>query len=295
MFEAHEDKFDFPAMGWLPDVPDLRDYGPETDRVKEISQPLLTRVHQLPAKVDLRPWFSTVENQGRLGSCTAHAAAGVVEYFERRTFHRHIDVSRRFIYKVTRKLLGWTGDTGAFLRTTMAALVLFGAPPERYWPYTDGPGFDEEPPVFVYSLARNYQALTYFRHDPRGAHPSDVLQSLKKYLAAGVPAMFGFAVYSILRHPHVVRNGEIPLPAPRDRMEGGHAVVLAGYDDEKEINHPTAGTRTKGAFLIRNSWGPRWGDRGYGWLPYAYVERRLAQDFWSLLSMEWVDLAKFNL
>ena len=41
------------------------------------------------------------------------------------------------------------GDTGAYLRTTMGAMVLFGVPPEDYWPYTDDEkGFDREPPAF---------------------------------------------------------------------------------------------------------------------------------------------------
>jgi hypothetical protein len=59
---------------------------------------------------------------------------GVLENFERRAFGEYIDGSRLFLYTVTPDLLGWTGDRGAFLRTTMGALGLFGAPPEKYWP-----------------------------------------------------------------------------------------------------------------------------------------------------------------
>jgi C1A family cysteine protease len=80
-----------------------------------------------------------------------------------------VDASRRFVYKTTRSLMRLTGDTGASLRTTMKALVLFGAPPEEHWPYRTRE-FDDEPPAFVYALAANYRALVYFRLDaPFGA------------------------------------------------------------------------------------------------------------------------------
>jgi C1A family cysteine protease len=122
----------------------------------------------LPTRVDLRQWCSPIENQGSLGACTANAAAGIVEYFERRAFGQFTGASRLFVYKTTRELLGWVGDTGAGIRNTMGALALFGVPPEKFWPYTDvtqpGPGgartFDEEPPAFVYELAEHWEAAT---------------------------------------------------------------------------------------------------------------------------------------
>ena len=80
-------------------------------------------------QTDLRAWCSPIEDQGAIGSCTANAAVGLLEYFERKAKNRYIDASRLFLYKAERDLLGWTGDTGAYLRTAMEALVLFGAPP----------------------------------------------------------------------------------------------------------------------------------------------------------------------
>lgn len=100
---------------------------------------------------------------------------GVVEYYENRARGKHLDGSRLFVYKATRNLMGVIGDTGAWLRTTMGALVLCGVPPEKYWPYTDnkqpGPSgqrtFDDEPPSFVYALGDNYEAIRYWCHDPQ--------------------------------------------------------------------------------------------------------------------------------
>jgi C1A family cysteine protease len=246
----------------------------------------------LPPSVDLRPWFSPVENQLNLGSCTANAGAGVVEYFERRAFNRYLDASRLFVYKTTRNYMHQTGDTGAYLRTTMGALALFGVPPEEYWPYHVA-SFDVEPTPFCYSFANNYKAIQYFRLDPAGTATTDVLNNIKKQLAAGIPSMFGFTVYNSISQAN--STGKIPFPASGDRMIGGHAIVAAGYDDSVKIKNQPNGAETTGALRIRNSWGTTWGDAGYGWLPYDYVLRGVAQDFWCLIQANWVNTGNFKI
>jgi len=238
----------------------------------------------VPPKVDLRASFSPVEDQGALGSCTAQAAAGLLEYFERHASGKWTDASRLFLYKVERDLLGWTGDTGAFLRTAMEALVMFGAPPERYWPY-DIAKFDVEPSAFCYAAGSNYKTVKYFRLSPPGTTPAQTLQNIKTYLAAGFPSMFGFPVYPEYDNP--TPGGLIGYPGPSEKPRGGHANVAAGYDDTLNIGNDV------GALLVRNSWGTGWGLGGYGWLSYQYVLRGLATDWWSLISAEWVDTNVF--
>lgn len=280
-------------MGWIPDYPDFRDYTEETEEVKEILLKSSQRIRaELPKSVDLREWCSPVEDQGRLGSCTAHAGAGVIEYYERRSFGKHIDISRLFLYKVTRNLMKVSGDTGAYLRTTMGAIVLFGVPPEEYWPYTDDEKlFDREPHSFLYAFAQNYQGIKYFRHDPPGTSGQTLLGRIKGYLSKGHPVMFGFSVYSSIEQAD--KTGRIPFPSQKERLEGGHAVVAVGYDDDIRIKNKFGDIETRGALLIRNSWGRGWGEEGYGWLPYEYILRGLAKDFWSLLKMEWIDTGQF--
>ena len=294
------------GMGWLPDYPDYRDYTPDSTEVprrfkqmgikpiKELMAQLKIKdAKKLPSKVgDLEGDFPPVETQGDLGSCTANAGVGILEYYERRAFGKHLDASRLFLYKATRNLLGWTGDRGAFLRTTMGAMALFGVPPEEYWPYVTA-DFDKEPPAFCYSFAQNYQALLFFRLDPPGTTGKTLLDRIKLNLAGKLPSMFGFTVVSSMWD--VGSDGNIPFPEEGDKVEGGHAVVAVGYDDVHTIKSKKTGQATKGALRIRNSWGANWGDKGYGWLPYEYVLKGLAEDWWSLIKNEWVDTKQFGL
>lgn len=283
------------AMGWLPDYPDFRDYTPEHAEIK----PLLKKIglpdkrkKVLPPSADLRQFCSAIEDQGELGSCTAQAGAGMVEYFANRAKVRYSDVSRLFLYKVTRNLMRQKGDTGAFIRTTMGALVLFGVPPETYWPY-DEKDFDKEPPAFCYAFAQNYQAISYYRLDASGTSKSDLLQAIKSNLIAGLPSMFGFTVFNSIYQAN--SSGLIPYPTPGEKILGGHAIMAVGYDDAIEIGNTNPdGPTCKGAFLIRNSWGTGWGQQGYGWLPYDYATKGLAIDWWSILKNEWVETGAFE-
>lgn len=282
------------GMGWLPDFPDFRDYTPLHDKVAPtLKAALLTDKPDsgINATIDLRQFCSPIEDQGALGSCTANAGAGLVEYFERRAFGRHLEVSRLFLYKVTRNLMRWTGDTGAFLRSTMGAMVLFGVPPEEYWPYNIR-RFEEEPTAFCYSFAQNFQSIKYLRLDPPGTSQDGLLGLIKTYITRGFPAMFGFTVFDSLWQAN--QTGKIPMPHRGEKVVGGHAVVAVGFDDSVTIRNADGGSASNGALIIRNSWGAGWGEAGYGYLPYDYVLSGLAEDFWTLVKNEWVDTNQFG-
>jgi C1A family cysteine protease len=279
-------------FGWLPDYPDNRDYTKDTNGINEMLKEGIGKPGSVGkagkaesvGKVDLREFCSPIVNQGELGSCTANAASGIVEYFQNKAFGTYTPVSRLFVYKATRNLMKMKGDSGAYIRSTMGALALFGAPPEKYLEY-DIERFDIEPPAFCYSFAQNYQAIKYFRLDEQKLTETEILASIKQTLNQNVPAMFGFTVYSSINR---AIGGKIPFPERADTVLGGHAVAAIGYDDSMKIGSST------GAFIIRNSWGTEWGDKGYGYLPYDYVLNGLAMDWWSIINERWLDTKGFG-
>lgn len=274
-------------MGWIKDFADPRDFTVDHDEVG----PFLLKseafgdgapcpsTHSISDTIDLPP----IMDQGSLGSCTANAGSYMYQtYLRVANLDGNEAFSRLFLYKVARNLLGWKGDTGAYLRTMMQSLSLFGAPPERFYPY-EPEKFDAEPSGFLYSLARNYQALTYYRLDKAGADPDKVTASIKVNLAADRACVFGFVVFNNLDH-----SGDVAFPGSHDKQTGGHAICAVGYDDNYRIGEYT------GAFQFANSWGENWGRKGFGWLPYEYVRKGLATDWWTMMSAEWLNLGVFK-
>lgn len=322
------------ALGYHPDLPDLRDYqldkpkkeipesvqevlqkikqqnvllykGPQeklTDaqiqkKAGEFKSYLLYETDDLPARHDLREtgYFSPVEDQGEIGSCTAQAVIGLVEYLMRSGGSQPMDMSRMFLYKVSRRLLGWTGDTGAYLRTTIKAMALFGVPPEFEWPYTNEL-LDEEPDAYHYSFAQNFKTMAYARLDGygEGSGGDATLNTMRRTLGDGFPVVFGFPVYrsiSSVQFPDYV----IPYPQTQlgDSLIGGHAVLAVGFDDNK-ITQKINQMEKRGALIIRNSWSQQWGEGGYAYLPYDYVTNQLAVDFWSIFNRDWINLDQFG-
>lgn len=258
-------------FGWYPDLPDLRDYTITSPIIKKNLKFKKTGVR--PKQVDLRAGCTAIDNQGKLGSCTANAGVGLLEYYEKSksSTNSNFNGSRLFLYKTTRDLLGKKGDTGAPTRATLKAMLDYGVCREKLWPYKIS-RFDEQPPNECYREASEYQILKYYTLDSPGSDLEQVLINVKDVLAIGTPIMFGFSVFSSIATSKT--EGMIPFPNASDRVLGGHAVMAVGYDDKKQ------------ALLIRNSWGTAWGMDGYGYLPYKYVTVGLALDFWALIEAE---------
>jgi C1A family cysteine protease len=98
---------------------------------------------------------------------------------------------------------------------------------------------------------------------------------MKTCLAEGFAFIFGFTVYESFEGSEVAKSGILNLPAKGEKLRCGHAVVAVGYDDPSE------------RFIIRNCWGPDWGQKGYFTMPYEYLlNEKLAADFWHMRLVE---------
>ncbi len=279
------------GLGFRRDCPDFRDLSFEDHEIQgifRISTPYKAATSPgavLPASIDLRKWCTRVRHQGALHASTAFAVTGLIEYFDRRAFAKHSDYSALFLYRATRDLLGISGDDGAELRSTLKALQTFGVPSSQLYPYLPEKQADA-PPAHCYSFDEQFRTMRYFRLDASLADPKATLLNLRRCLAARMPAVFGLSIYSSF--PLAGEGHEITMPEPGERMLGGQALMAVGYDDERMIGPD------QGALLVRNSWGPDWGDKGYAWLPYRYVEEGLAVDWWTLVRSDFVNTDLFN-
>jgi len=273
------------GQGWRCDLPDHRDYTLETPAVRDGWAKLRRRravKSPLPASVDWREFCFAATDQGPLGSTSAHAVLGMLEYFERRATGRGWQGSPLFAYYNARKLDGTQGDNGAGLRTSLKAIVRFGCPPERHWP-NDAAHCDREPDAFAYGFQREWVGLRYVRLDDPSAGGGDVvLRRMKALLAAGFACVCGAVP------PASDDDGDLPFPTKFDGVGGGAAYTVVGYDDARRIRS------TKGAFIVRGTRGPTFGDAGYGRLPYRYVEAGLARDVWTVWNDAWAASGEFE-
>jgi C1A family cysteine protease len=242
--------------GWLPDAPDPRD---------KLYEAPTAALQSLPAQADLRAQCPPVYNQGDLGSCTANAIAGALEFLQMQERLPQVFVpSRLFIYYNERAMEGTIEtDSGAQIRDGIKSVATQGAPPESLWPY-DPAFFAVQPPAEAYQTASQYKAILYMRL-------AQSLEQLKGCLASGYPFVFGIVVYESFESATVEQTGQVPMPLPGEVVVGRHAVMAVGYDDSAQT------------FLTRNSWGATWGMQGYFTLPYAYLaSNELASDFWTI-------------
>jgi len=242
--------------GWIRDLPDHRDF--------MYSVPAAT-LQALPSSADLRPHCPPVYDQGQLGSCTANAIAGALQFDEIKEHKNGLSTpSRLFIYYNERVIEGTvTSDSGAQLRDGVKTVAKQGICPEKVWPY-DISKFAVKPPTLAYKDAAKDKATNYLRL-------SQAANQLKGCLASGYPFVFGFTVYESFESADVSKTGIVPMPSPNEAVLGGHAVCAVGYDDAQQ------------RFIVRNSWGTEWGMKGYCTMPYTYLlDPNLASDFWTI-------------
>ncbi len=227
---------------------------------------------ELPARVDLRPFMTPVEDQGETMSCAANAVAGAYEYLVKRHLEEDeaYDVSRMFIYYNGRAIDGCEDqDDGSVIGSLIESLKQKGACSEETWPF-DKEAVNEPPSDEAYE-----EAAQFLIEDTALVGTST--EEWKQALADGYPIIFGISLFeSFDKHR---KPGVVPMPSPREssrESHGGHAMLAVGYSDQNRV------------FIVRNSWGTEWGDQGYCYIPYDYLcnEKFNSGDSWIIRQVE---------
>jgi C1A family cysteine protease len=243
------------GYGYIPDLPDARDLLRAEKPVK------------LPKKLSYREQgtLGTPYNQGNLGSCTYNAIAKGFRHALVKQGKPVFDASRLFGYYGEREIEGTIDvDAGAMIRDGMKVASKLGMPDERLWPY-DVSRFRDRPSPEVYADARQHQCLVYKRV---AASTGGVTQAL----ARGFPVVCGFTVYESFESDKVAQTGEVPNPKASERVVGGHAVLLTGFEQ--------VGASYRLEWL--NSWDSDWGNGGYFYTKSSFLRACHVNDAWTM-------------
>src|ERR1700687_513097 len=150
--------------GWIPDLPDQRDH-------LYAAPPAFLAA--LPPSTDLRAGCPAVYDQGMLGSCTANAIGGAIEFDRLKQSLPDFVPSRLFIYYNERAIEGTVDlDSGAMIRDGIKSVASQGVCPEPEWPYLISK-FTEKPSAQAYKdacadRAGSYQSLIQDLNQMRG-------------------------------------------------------------------------------------------------------------------------------
>jgi C1A family cysteine protease len=213
---------------------------------------------------DLSTKMDFIYDQGSIGSCVSNSACWILR------FHKMaIMPSRLYHYYYCRLFDYQQGDNrpniddGTTVQQSFRVLNKKGVCTENLYPYiTSKQGL--QPPKTLDKNASFNRVIQY-------APVQQNIQSMKNLLKLGYPFSFGILVYQSFMTNAVTRKGLVPMPQSGERILGGHALTAVGYDDNTQM------------IKFVNSWGRGWGNRGYGFIPYAYLENgSLSGDFWTM-------------
>lgn len=244
-------------FGWRPDLPDYRD------------KPLSMKLLRGPLKdVDLRKTglLGVPYDQGLTSSCTGNGIGKAIEYGLHKQGLDSFVPSRLFIYYEERVMENTVDqpDAGAMIRNGIKVVAKVGTPREEYWPF-DESKVTVKPSLQAYEEGKKELVDKYERVPVN-------LRSISTVLQANIPIVFGMAIYESFMSDETAKSGQVKMPEPTEASLGGHCMLLVGSE--------------KDHFIVMNSWGEGWGDKGFCYIPHAYLTNtNLAEDFWAIYTV----------
>ncbi|KAI9100543.1 hypothetical protein DFS34DRAFT_489815 [Phlyctochytrium arcticum] len=238
-------------------------FDPPDPRDRPLTFKTPNRSELLPAKTDLSDKLGMVYEQGNLGACTACSLCSQLTFLSKQNGAEQY-FSRLYCYWFGRQLAGYplNQDSGLSLRQAIKA-VANGIVLETDWPYII-PKFSQKPSVEVVRSSQKCIAYVAVDHD---------LQSLRRCLVKK-PISFGLTLRKSFMSKAVAASGLIPIPEVNEPAEGGHCMLLVGYNSDMKL------------FKVLNSWGPQWGQRGYCFIPQDMIlNPTMTADFWCVTEL----------
>lgn len=236
---------------------DIRDFIYPTNLHKDVNETKIFVLDKTKFKI---------YDQGKIGSCVSNSIAGVIWFY-----NNSINPSRLYIYFNGRVIVNQNiiDDTGFSISAGCRSVREYSVCNEQDWAYIAS-AFSIMPSLNCYKTSYNFNNFIYYSI-------GQDLNLLKSCIMNGNPIMFGFMVYTSFMTPEVAKTGRVPMPSTEDhivgggndhKVLGGHASIIIGFNDELQV------------FICVNSWGDKWGDNGYFYIPYLYIlDTSLSSDF----------------
>jgi len=224
----------------------------------------------IPEAKDLRePWW-TVHNQGSTGSCVGWATADAVlrwHFVKAGRLGTEELLSPRFIWMASKETDRFDRRPTTFIETSgtsiKAALDIvrrFGAVKDSVLPFGSGQLYPGNSNSF-YALAAQFKIAGYF-------NLGTDLDRWRQWLALNGPLASRLNVDATWFAATSTHGNLDTYQA--DTARGGHAIAVVGYTPDR--------------FIIRNSWGVRWGDEGFAYASEAYARAALTEAYGASIS-----------
>lgn len=221
--------------------------------------------------------YTPVSSQGPTSTCVANAVCDCCEILlglqHGATSVKQL--SRRYLYWVARSTHDATHtDSGTYLRAAAWQITKVGVPAEKYYPFSTNPSdINATPPLTTHTMASENRIKGVYSLTARGLPRTSQIEAS---IRADHPVVFGTPVDEAF----VQHNGKTVYDVPKGRTLGGHAMIVVG------VRTANSGKRE---FLIRNSWGESWGDKGHTWVTDQFLRRSETSDLWVFTQMQLID------